>query len=101
MPPKDETRWKQNEDGSWSRRVGENEETTHYDPTAAVEEVEEEVVEEASEAPEPEEAEELIDATDGALALADEYGVDLATITGTGANGRITKADVEAVLKED
>lgn len=39
---------------------------------------------------------ETIDATIGALAAADELGVDLATVTGTGAEGRITKADVEA-----
>lgn len=35
------------------------------------------------------------DATDGALEAAKELGVDLANVTGTGADGRITKADVE------
>lgn len=39
-----------------------------------------------------------IDATDSARALADEHGLDLATITGTGTNGRILKSDVEKVL---
>ena len=35
------------------------------------------------------------DATEGAVAAAEELGVDLANVTGTGAEGRITKADVE------
>lgn len=102
MPPKDTTRWKQNEDGSWSRknRAGDVETTFYAETVAADEGVE--VQELVVEAPEPEEVEDdLIDATDGAIAAADEHGVDLATVTGTGANGRITKADVEAVLKED
>ncbi len=34
-------------------------------------------------------------ATDAAQALADERGVDLASVQATGADGRITKADVE------
>lgn len=36
-----------------------------------------------------------IDATDGARKAAAELGVDLAEIEGTGAEGRVTKADVE------
>ena len=36
------------------------------------------------------------DATDSAVELAAELGVDLSTVTGSGADGRITKADVEA-----
>ena len=35
-----------------------------------------------------------IDATDGALTLADEYGVDLSNVEGSGVEGRIIKADV-------
>lgn len=41
-----------------------------------------------------------IDATDAAQKLADEHNLDLATITGTGANGRITVDDVKAVLPQ-
>ena len=40
-------------------------------------------------------------ATPGALEAADEYGIDLTTISGTGKDGKITKADVEATLQED
>ena len=42
-------------------------------------------------------AEEL-DATDSAVALAAELGVDLADVEGSGKDGRITKADVEALV---
>lgn len=35
------------------------------------------------------------DATDGARELAEAEGVDLSTVEGTGAGGKITKADVE------
>lgn len=38
------------------------------------------------------------DATDAAAALADQEGIDLAGVTGTGSGGRITKGDVEAFL---
>lgn len=41
-----------------------------------------------------------VDATDAAIELAAKHKLDLATITGTGTNGRITKADVEAAIKE-
>jgi pyruvate/2-oxoglutarate dehydrogenase complex dihydrolipoamide acyltransferase (E2) component len=41
-----------------------------------------------------------IDATDGAVDLAVEHGIDLTTIKGTGANGRIVLRDVKAVLGE-
>jgi pyruvate/2-oxoglutarate dehydrogenase complex dihydrolipoamide acyltransferase (E2) component len=37
-----------------------------------------------------------VDATGGAAERAAELGVDIATVTGTGKDGRVTKADVEA-----
>ena len=40
-----------------------------------------------------------VSATDAALKLARERGLDLAAITGTGTDGRIIKADVEAAIK--
>ena len=41
-----------------------------------------------------------IDATSGAIALAESVGLDIATITGTGKNGRILKSDVENYLND-
>src|SRR4051812_31652459 len=41
------------------------------------------------------------EATDSAVELAEANGVDLSTVTGSGAGGRITKGDVEAVLNAD
>lgn len=38
-----------------------------------------------------------IDATEAAIKLAAERGIDLATVTGTGKEGRILASDVEAV----
>lgn len=37
-------------------------------------------------------------ATEAARKLAEENGIDLATVEGTGADGQITKGDVEARL---
>lgn len=42
-----------------------------------------------------------MDITDGALAFADENGIDLATVVGTGANGRIIMKDVKAAAAAD
>ena len=42
-----------------------------------------------------------IDATEAALELAEELGVDLSEVEGSGIDGRITKPDVEAVLLVD
>lgn len=40
------------------------------------------------------------DATDTAKELAEEHGIDLSTVTGTGADGKITKADVEKAVNK-
>lgn len=47
-------------------------------------------------------ADQFVDATPSARKLAAEHGISLALsdITGTGAGGRITKADVEALLNK-
>lgn len=45
-----------------------------------------------------EEQDDDVQASDAAAKLAYEKGVDLALVTGTGANGNITKADVEAFI---
>ena len=42
-----------------------------------------------------------INATKGAVELAEQEGVDLEEVEGTGAGGRITKQDVEASLAGD
>lgn len=38
-------------------------------------------------------------ATSGAVIAADQYGIDITTVSGTGKDGRITKADVEAAAE--
>lgn len=53
----------------------------------------------AAAAPEPEAGEEL-DVTDAAGELAEEHDVDLATIEGTGEEGRILKSDVQDVVDD-
>jgi pyruvate/2-oxoglutarate dehydrogenase complex dihydrolipoamide acyltransferase (E2) component len=37
-----------------------------------------------------------VNATEGAMSAAEELGVDLRSVQGSGKDGRITKADVEA-----
>lgn len=69
MPGKDLTRWQENEDGTWSRRLSE------YVST---------------------DVEAGINATASAVELAEELGVDLTTVEGSGKDGKITKPDVEA-----
>ena len=39
-----------------------------------------------------------VDATDAAVELAEEHGIDLATVEGTGKGGRIGKGDVQKVV---
>lgn len=41
---------------------------------------------------------EHVDATDSAKELAAAHGIDLASVKGSGADGRIVKADVEAAI---
>jgi pyruvate/2-oxoglutarate dehydrogenase complex dihydrolipoamide acyltransferase (E2) component len=42
-----------------------------------------------------------VDATPAAEELAEEEGVDLSEVEGTGAGGRVTKPDVEAAVEEE
>ena len=41
-----------------------------------------------------------IDATDGATELATEHGIDLSTVQGSGANGRIVLRDIKALISD-
>ena len=41
----------------------------------------------------------VIDATDGAIKLAAENGVDLSEVQGSGSEGRVTQPDVAAFIK--
>jgi len=70
----DDRRWTQNPDGSFSRIA---------QAGTAVEEHSDAYYEDLS-------------TTGAAAQLAEELGVDLSTVSGTGKNGKITKADVEA-----
>ena len=70
----DDRRWIQNPDGSFSRIA---------DASVATVEKSETYYEDIS-------------TTGAAAQLAEELGVDLSTVQGTGKNGKITKADVEA-----
>ena len=70
----DDRRWIQNPDGSFSRIADAN--------VATVEKSESYY--------------EDISTTGAAAQLAEELGVDLSRVEGTGKNGKITKADVEA-----
>jgi len=73
----DDRRWIQNPDGSFSRKE------TAQQAVAEVEEPGEHYYEDIS-------------TTGAAAERAQELGVDLSTVQGTGKNGRITKGDVEA-----
>ena len=41
-----------------------------------------------------------IDATDAAIKLAKENGINLAGVTGSGAGGRILKSDIERLVEQ-
>jgi pyruvate/2-oxoglutarate dehydrogenase complex dihydrolipoamide acyltransferase (E2) component len=46
-------------------------------------------------------ADDAVDATPAAVELAPEHGVDLAEVEGTGAEGRVTKPDVEQAIADE
>lgn len=48
--------------------------------------------------PEPEQPQKEISATQSAKILAEQNGIDLSTVTGSGANGKITVGDVQALI---
>jgi pyruvate dehydrogenase E2 component (dihydrolipoamide acetyltransferase) len=51
----------------------------------------------------PEEAAEAaveVDATDAARNLADEHGIDITTVEGTGKDGRVLKSDVQGAVDD-
>ena len=75
----DMDRWIQNEDGSYTRQI-----RGVGHPNSPV------VAEDDGE----------VKITEAAQELADELGVDVSTIEGSGVDGRITKGDVEAVAPE-
>lgn len=95
MPNRDETRWVESEeqiDGQTTyERILVSPEEPPTDEVRTQEELQETELlnEEEAEANE-------IDATDAAIEAAAELGVDLASVSGSGVDGRITKADVEA-----
>jgi pyruvate/2-oxoglutarate dehydrogenase complex dihydrolipoamide acyltransferase (E2) component len=65
----------------------------------ATEQIESGNVEAATVTPKQDEPEAVeVDATDSARELAEENGLDLGTVTGTGSGGRILKSDVEAAI---
>lgn len=41
-----------------------------------------------------------VQATTGAIETAEELGIDLTTVIGTGKDGKVTKADVEALVSD-
>lgn len=97
MPARDETAWEpvagDHGDDVTYQRIRLNPEAPPTDEVQTAEEIA--ATEEANEEAEAE-ALAGIDATDGAVEAANELGIDLANVTGTGTDGRITKADVEA-----
>ena len=40
-----------------------------------------------------------LDATEPAIELAEKHGIDLASVSGSGADGRILKSDIEKLIK--
>ena len=41
-----------------------------------------------------------VNATDSAIKLAEEHGIDIAEIQGSGVGGRVLKSDIEAVIND-
>ena len=78
------------------------EEAADAEPQADVEEVKEEQVEVEEETPQEEtvEAEIKLKITDAAKKLAEENGIDLSTVKGTGKNGAILKSDISKLIKD-
>lgn len=66
-----DSKWKDNGDGTWTRTINGNQETTSVNPYA----------------------------TTAALEAAAQLGVDINQIKGTGKDGAITKADIENAAK--
>lgn len=96
---RDETRWQETADEpivgqTTYERVRVSPELPPTDEVRTAEELEEtEAIVEA----EAEENE--VNATDGAIEAAEELGIDISTVVGTGHAGRVTKADVEAAAE--
>lgn len=95
MPGRDETRWVEVE--------GDHGDSPTYEritPAGATdEERTAEEIEGYETANEEAAADSEYNATAGAIEAAAQLGVDLSTVTGTGYEGRITKADVEAAAE--
>jgi pyruvate/2-oxoglutarate dehydrogenase complex dihydrolipoamide acyltransferase (E2) component len=103
---RDETRWVETADEpivgqTTYERVRVSPELPPTDEVRTAEELEETeaIVEAEVEAHEAAEAENEVNATDAAIELADELGIDISTVAGTGHDGRVTKADVEAAAE--
>ena len=78
------------------------EETSEEEPVAEVEEeqvIAEEVAPQEEEKEEPAKAVE-VKITPAAKKLAEEAGIDLATVKGTGKNGTILKSDISKMIKD-
>jgi pyruvate/2-oxoglutarate dehydrogenase complex dihydrolipoamide acyltransferase (E2) component len=71
MPARDLSRWQSTEEGVWTRKLSDE----HTAPDD-------------------------LDATEGALEAAQELGIEIADVVGSGKDGRVTKADVEAYASE-
>ena len=80
-------------------QVAESEDMAAEEVTAEVEDAAVEGVEEVEEAA-SDDADDDLDITPAARDLAAEHGIDLATIEGSGKDGRILKSDIDKAIKE-